>query len=187
MIYSDAEIRAAIHNGHIKIEPRPHLDNYTTTAVDLTLGTEFYEWQCPEEDGTEFSIDPAHKGFNYKSISAKYLKPAETHRGSHVLQPGRFILGLTRERIELPIGSHLAARVEGRSTLARLGIGIHITAPPIHAGFRGRITLEITNQGGIPIRLCPGLRICQLIFEQVYGTPSADMTGIFQDQQTVTG
>lgn len=188
MVLCDSEIRAALSHGAIVIDPAPQPDAYTTTAVDLTLGSEFFRWDCPSADGEDYSINPAHPGFNYANISERYLKPAQTEaNSSYVLKPRQFVLGLTRERIELPIHSHLAARVEGRSTLARLGIGIHVTAPTIHAGFRGRITLEITNQGEIPIRLVPGLRICQLVFEMVYGTPSADMQGMFQDQTTVTG
>lgn len=188
MVLCDLETRAALSHGAIVIEPPPRPDAYTTTAVDLTLGPEFFRWECPHGDGEDYSINPAHPGFNYTSISRKYLKSVQLDPdGSYVLRPREFVLGMTRERTELPIRSHLAARVEGRSTLARLGIGIHVTAPTIHGGFRGRITLEITNQGEIPIRLVPGLRICQLVFEMVYGTPSADMQGTFQDQAAVTG
>jgi len=64
---------------------------------------------------------------------------------------------------------------------------VHITAPTIHAGFKGNIALEIKNHGVLPIRLRPGMLICQLIFEQVFGTPSRTMAGIFQDQGSVTG
>jgi dCTP deaminase len=104
-----------------------------------------------------------------------------------LIRPGEFVLALTRERVELPRQSRLAARVEGRSSLARLGLAVHLTAPTIHAGFRGYITLEITNQGPIPIKLRPGLAICQLILEHVFGTPAAEMTGAFQDQTSVEG
>jgi dCTP deaminase len=189
MVLCDSEIRAALSHGAIVIDPAPQPDAYTTTAVDLTLGPELFRWDCPRADGEDYSINPAHPGFNYTTISGRYLRAVapDIRDGSYVLQPKQFVLGMTRERIELPIRSHLAARVEGRSTLARLGIGIHVTAPTIHGGFRGRITLEITNQGEIPIRLVPGLRICQLVFEIVYGTPSADMQGTFQDQRSITG
>lgn len=188
MVLCDSEIRAALSHGAIVIDPPPQPEAYTTTAVDLTLGSEFFVWDCPHADGEDYSINPAHPGFNYTIISRRHLKPVQTDaNGSYVLKPREFVLGMTRERTELPIRSHLAARVEGRSTLARLGIGIHVTAPTIHGGFRGRITLEITNQGEIPIRLVPGLRICQLVLEMVYGTPSADLQGTFQDQTTITG
>lgn len=76
--------------------------------------------------------------------------------------------------MELPIvpgRPALAARVEGRSSFARCGLLVHFTAPTIHAGFRGRITLEIINLGPIPILLYPGTYICQLIVEEVVGIP----------------
>jgi dCTP deaminase len=187
MILCDTEIVAAIRSGQVIIDPRPSVDNVTTTAVDLTLGGEFHRWKVPNHGGVTFSIDPSHPQFSYPTLAKDYLEALPLQEGGVILKPGEFVLGITTERVELPIGSRLAARVEGRSTLARLGLGVHVTAPTIHAGFRGRITLEITNQGQLPLRLCPGLRICQLIFEQVFGTPSADMTGIFQDQQAVTG
>ena len=188
MILCDTEIRAALSSGQIVIEPSPPPENITTTAVDLTLGREFSRW-VPQDEATEFSINPSHPRFDYHRIASQYQEvvPPNGEDGSVVIRPGKFLLGLTQERIELPRDSRLAARVEGRSTMARLGIGVHVTAPTIHAGFRGRITLEITNQGEIPIRLSPGLRICQLIFEMVFGTPSTGMEGIFQDQASVAG
>jgi len=97
------------------------------------------------------------------------------------------MLARTQEWIELPRTARLAARVEGRSSLARLGVAVHLTAPVIHAGFRGYITLEITNPGPLPIRLRPGMQICQLVLELLFGTPSKEMTGLFQDQESVTG
>lgn len=104
-----------------------------------------------------------------------------------VLKPGEFILALTRERVELPETTRIAARVEGKSSLARIGLAVHVTAPTIHAGFKGNITLEIKNHGVLPIRLTVGMPICQLIFEMVFGTPSKVMSGIFQNQRSVLG
>jgi dCTP deaminase len=109
---------------------------------------------------------------------------AGTGRSSSV--PASFSWRL-RERVGLPRQSRLAARVEGRNSLARLGLAVHLTAPTIHAGFSGNITLEITNQGPIPIKLRPGLAICQLVLEHVFGTPAREMTGIFQDQDSTAG
>jgi dCTP deaminase len=61
--------------------------------------------------------------------------------------------------------------VEGKSSLARLGLGVHITAPTIHSGFGNSIRLEIINHGAVPIRLRAGMRICQIVFELTLGTP----------------
>jgi dCTP deaminase len=187
MILCDTEIRAALNHRQVIIDPEPPLEHITTSAVDLMLGSEFTRWKPPRRKGAAFSIDPSAPDF-YPEFASEYQEriPLESD-GSVVIKPRDFVLALTRERIELPGSSRLAARVEGRSSLARLGLGIHVTAPTIHAGFRGRITLEITNQGPLPIRLRPEMRICQLILEQVFGTPSMDMTGVFQDQTSVAG
>lgn len=189
MILCDAEIRAAMKNGDIIIDPPPTLERISTSAVDLTLGANFKQWSSPgSAKGIEFSIDPFHAEFNYNELASQYLTTANTEKdGSVIIAPGEFLLNMTHEKIQLPIEARLAARVEGRSQLARLGLGVHMTAPTIHAGFRGHITLEITNQGKLPLKLRPGLRICQLIFEQVFGTPTQEMTGIFQDQHAPSG
>jgi len=70
------------------------------------------------------------------------------------------------------------------SSLARLGLGVHVTAPTIHAGFDGHIRLEMVNHGKLPIRLRTGMRICQLIFEQTLGTPDKGYRGHFSGQSS---
>jgi len=82
------------------------------------------------------------------------------------LQPGEFRLALTLEEISLP--NNLAANVQGKSSIARSGLAVHITAPHIHPGFTGRITLELYNHGPWELELFPGEdRICQVIYYQV--------------------
>jgi dCTP deaminase len=187
MVLCDTEIRAALRHKQVIVDPMPAAECITTSALDLTLGTEFKRWQV-FKSGVEVTVDPSAASFNYASLAEQYLSPVQQETdGSVLLKPKDFLLGITRERVELPLTSRLAARVEGRSSLARLGLGVHVTAPTIHAGFRGFITLEITNHGALPLKLRPGLKICQLIFEQVFGTPSLDMGGIFQDQTSVSG
>jgi dCTP deaminase len=88
---------------------------------------------------------------------------------------------MTREYVNLK-EARLGARVEGKSSLARIGLSIHVTAPTIHAGFEGRIRLEIMNHGILPIRLKPEMRICQLILEQTVGTPDKGYQGQFRGQ-----
>jgi dCTP deaminase len=108
-----------------------------------------------------------------------------------VLPPGAFVLGWTSEQIQLPHASRLAARVEGRSSLARLGVGVHVTAPTIHAGFGylgdpahlgTRIRLEIWNCGPLHVCLQRGMKVCQLILEEVHGTPERGYEGVFATQ-----
>ena len=95
-------------------------------------------------------------------------------------QPGH-ILAQTREKIKSNPQARLAARVEGRSSLARIGLIVHLTAPTIHAGFEGNITLEIINFGPFHLRLVPReTRICQLIFERLESDFEGDINTKFQ-------
>jgi dCTP deaminase len=88
----------------------------------------------------------------------------------------------------LPTASKLAARVEGRSKQARLGLTAHITAPTIHTGFSGRITLEILNHGPFRLEVRPGhSMLCQLIFEKVSGIARRGGSRAFTDQETPLG
>src|SRR5262245_44729600 len=106
---------------------------------------------------------------------------------------GQFVLAYTQQRICLPHGSRIAARVEGKSSLARLGIGVHVTAPTIHAGFGYKpgvpaeqtaqpIQLEMFNLSGLPITLDVGMPICQLILEEVREVPAKGYQGQFSQQ-----
>jgi dCTP deaminase len=97
------------------------------------------------------------------------------------------VLGTTIETVELPRTSKIAARVEGRSTLARCGMTIHQTAPTIHAGFKGVITLEIRNEGPVPIKLRHEMRVCQLIFELLLSEPGRELASAFVGQRDASG
>jgi dCTP deaminase len=100
------------------------------------------------------------------------------------LVPHGFLLAWTREQVNFPPDARIAARVEGKSSLGRIGVGVHVTAPTIHAGFRGPIQLELVNQGPHVIVLDAGMRICQLILEQTFGTPEKGYSGMFFDQKS---
>lgn len=174
----------ALDNGQLVIEPRPPSDHFTPMSIDLRLGSEFKRWK----PAGGITIDPSDPAFSFAQIASSLLEPVPLDgTGAIVINPGEFVLGITEEHVELPLSSRLSARVEGRSTLARLGIGVHVTAPTIHAGFAGKITLEIAHHGQVPIRLVPGLKICQLIVEQLFGTPRGQLRSAFQNQTTVKG
>jgi dCTP deaminase len=137
-------------------------------------------------------ISPASAGFDFVRFAADRLETLEVPEAGLDLQPMQLLLGWTVERIQLPHQSRIAARVEGKSSLARLGLGVHVTAPTIHAGFGftdkdptrvgTQIQLEIFNLGPFVVRLEKGMRICQLIFEEVHGTPQKGYAGMFADQ-----
>jgi dCTP deaminase len=128
-------------------------------------------------------INLGHPEYNIDDALAEITRNVQIDPEAGYELPARQLhLGWTAEFVSVPIDSRLAARVEGKSSLARLGLGIHVTAPTIHAGFEGQIRLEIINHGPIPIVLKPGMRICQLIFEQTLGTPQAGYQGQFSGQ-----
>ena len=136
MVLSGDEIRIALANGQLVIDPLPASDAIKTSAVDLTLGDDFRRWRLPGQDVPGFvnRVDPSLEQFSFQRLAVLLeTAPAETD-GSVLLEPGAFLLGVTRENVELPIQSRLAARVEGRSSIARMGVGVHMTAPTIHAG-----------------------------------------------------
>jgi dCTP deaminase len=187
LILTDREIQAAIDCKQIIVSPIPNVDAYSSTSLDLTLSAEMRIWKKERDAGVEQIINPSTEGYKYPEFAKKYsdLKTLQPDEG-HVIKPHEFVLGWTEEKIDLPITSRLAARVEGKSSLARLGIGVHITAPTIHAGFQGSIQLEIFNHGLLWIRLVPGMRVCQLIFEQSLGTPQKGYKGQFYGQSTTS-
>lgn len=98
------------------------------------------------------------------------------------LPRGGLVLGWTKERVDLDFKGRVAARVEGKSGLARVGLGVHVTAPTIHAGFSGNIQLELVNHGPLPIKLRPGMAICQLIIETIKGRLSKARKSQFHGQ-----
>jgi dCTP deaminase len=183
MILPDREIQLALVAGQISIDPPPVPEAYTSTTVDITLSPLFRTWRRLEQPGVEPPvISPGTRGFNFARLMEDYADTASIPRTGYILEPGAFILGWTRERIELPVAGRIAARVEGKSSLARCGIGVHVTAPTIQAGFAGQIQLEMFNHSALRVKLLPGMRICQLIFEMVLGTPESAYRGMFAGQ-----
>jgi dCTP deaminase len=196
VILSDREILAALDRGAMKITPVPPTEVWSSTAVDLRLDKDLVEWTRPGGDGVESVICPSSPEFNFDRIRDQFCTRIVIPKDGYVFKPQAFILGWTVEKIQLPHRSRLAARVEGKSSLARLGIGIHVTAPTIHAGFGYRkdlddyagspLQLEMWNAGPADIKLVTGMRICQLIFEIVDGTPEKGYEGKFNVQGPVT-
>ena len=187
MILSNREILEAIDAGDIIVDPLTHRDiaasPFNTTALDLRLGPTI----------TIPKVLPAAQRLD-KPYSAAYVAQNSDQRTATVdqpvaLEPNRFVLAQTLERIALPIRPgrpSYAARVEGKSSRARLGMLIHFTAPTIHAGFEGHIALEMINLSPNGILLVPEIYICQLIFERVSNAP-ASAPNQFTGQVTPAG
>jgi len=173
-VLSNIEIIEALKDGRVDIRPRPEIGPgmpdtpYNTVSVDLRLNPDIY---IPKASAKHLSFN-LRKGINVReTLDLVYDKQTISDTGFN-LEPNRFILGNTVERVSLPLVENcLTARIEGRSSAARLGLIIHFTAPTIHAGFEGYITLEMINLGPATITLHPNTYICQLILETVKGSP----------------
>jgi dCTP deaminase len=182
VILTDREIKMALARGTLIIHPPPDERAFASTSVDLTLDQTFSEFR-PSQKGVDLSIDPALDGFDHDAAMERITERHSSHSDDgYLLEPRKLILGWTAEYLDLRNDARIAARVEGKSSLARLGLGVHVTAPTIHAGFDGHVRLEIINHGHIPVRLRVGMRICQLIFEQTLGTPDKGYSGRFSGQ-----
>lgn len=181
MILTDREIRISIETRQIIIDPEPNIEAFSSTSLDLTLGTAMHLFKNLSP-GIEQIIDPSAEGYKFFDAINLLADKQTISAEGYALKPRTLMLAWTAERLELPHKSRIAARVEGKSSLARLGIGVHITAPTIHAGFTGPIQLEIVNHGALPVRLRPGMRICQLIFEITLGVADKGYSGQFLNQ-----
>ena len=184
MIWTDREIHIALREGLIDIVPAPSESAYSSTAVDLTLHPTLSIF-VPPTGGTEMVFDPTHPDFNHEAVLQQHTKKIELGPDGYVFTPGTFLLAWTAETVSLKLAAKIAARVEGKSSLARLGVGVHVTAPTVHAGFSGQIRLEMTNHGLFPVKLRAGMRLCQLMFEQTMGTASTAYEGRFSGQTSV--
>lgn len=155
MILSDADIKKALSEKKIIIDPLPDFSEaLSACAIDLRLHNEFEVF--------EHTHIPYFDLRNMQQTEVtKHIKVGMDE--SFILQPGEFALASTFEWIELP--ADIAGRLEGRSSLGRLGIVVHSTAALIHPGMKGRIVLELSNLSQVPVALYPGLRVCALSFE----------------------
>jgi dCTP deaminase len=155
---------------------------YSSTTVDLTLNPSIRVYHSDHVAGHKEAIDPSESGFNAIALVKKLTEPATIGAQGYELPKHKLILGWTAETLDLKDNCRVAARVEGKSSLARIGLSIHVTAPLIHTGFRGPIQLEIVNHGHLPIILRSGMRICQLVFELTLGMPDRAYKGQFLGQ-----
>ena len=165
MLLSDRDIRAEIAAGRIGLDPFD-ATLLQPSSVDLRLDRQFRTFN----NHAYTHIDPATQQDDLTRI----VEPAPDD--AFVLHPGEFVLGSTFEVISLP--DDVAGRLEGKSSLGRLGLLTHSTAGFIDPGFSGHVTLELSNMANLPIRLWPGMKVGQLCLfrlsspaEHPYGSP----------------
>jgi len=158
MILSDRDILARLEAGDLVVEPLDDPDLQVQPAsIDLRLGREFLEFQ-------RTNIPCIHP--NSEQEVDEYVEETVVEEGGEfILHPGDFVLGTTKERVEIP--PDLLAHVQGRSSLGRLAIVIHATAGVVDPGYKGQITLELSNLGTAPVALTPDMRISQLILTEM--------------------
>jgi len=155
MTLSDRDIRIALKKGEFKLKPMPISGAIGPASIDLRLSPNF----------KIFNSQRIHVLDTREAIPTDYMVPIKVRTGENiVIHPGDFILASTLEYMKVP--SNMVLRVEGKSTLARMGILIH-TAGFVDPGFEGAITLEISNQSNIPVALYPKMYICQIAVEYV--------------------
>jgi dCTP deaminase len=161
----DSDIIAALNQGRIQIDPRPDDHVVSGVSVDLRLGHRFRVFSShtiPYIDlsGSREEVNRAVEKVMGDEI---YISEQETF----VLHPGELALGITLESITLP--DDLVGWLDGRSSLARLGLMVHVTAHRIDPGWSGNIVLEFFNSGKLPLALRPGMAIGAMSFETLTG------------------
>lgn len=177
-VLSDRDIRAAIEGGSVSIRPYDPVD-LQPSSVDLHLDRAFRVF----------------RNNRYAFIDVREPQPDLTELlrveddEPFILHPGEFVLGQTLEWVELP--NDLVARLEGRSSLGRLGLLIHSTAGYVDPGWKGNLTLELSNVANLPIALYAGMRIGQISFfrmsspvDRPYGSP--ELRSRYQGQSEPT-
>jgi dCTP deaminase len=164
-VLSDGTIRRLVAEGRVRIEP---FDDAMVqpASIDLRLGSSFRVFHNHRIGAIDLADPP-------KNLTEHVVID---DGDSFVIHPGEFVLGTTQEYVELP--DDIVSRIEGKSSLGRLGLIVHATAGFVDPGFKGTLTLEITNLTRVPIILWPGKPIAQLSFmaldrpaERPYGHP----------------
>lgn len=166
MILSDHTIREEVSAGRIIIEPFEPAA-VQPSSVDLRLDHRFVVFR--------------NHTFSHIDVKADLTELTDTVEATDddpfILHPGEFVLGSTAERVAIP--ADLVGRIEGKSSLGRLGLLIHTTAGFVDAGWDGQLTLEFSNVASLPITLYPGMKIGQISFirmtseaDNPYGTSS---------------
>jgi dCTP deaminase len=177
-VLSDGTILRLVEEGRIRIDPwDPSL--VQPASVDLRLGDSFRVFHNYRVSTIDLRLPP-------ENLTEEVVVPDDV---AFVIHPGEFCLGRTLEWVELP--DDIVARIEGKSSLGRLGLIVHATAGFCDPGWKGTLTLELNNLTRVPIKLYPGLLIAQLSFmtldspaQRPYG--SAELGSHYQGQRAAT-
>jgi len=158
MILSDKDIKKALRNKRISIVPAPNFkEQLGSCSIDLRLGNAFRIFEYSKNP----YIDPSKKDYSNEITREVRIKNGE----KFIMQPGDFVLAVTLEKVK--IAPDLMGRLEGRSSLGRLGLVVHSTASIFDPGWDGKPVLELGNLGRMAISLTAGMRICAMTFEEL--------------------
>lgn len=158
MVLADGDIKKALNSGRITIHPTPDFSSQLgSCSIDLRLGNTFRVFEYSKKP----YIDPSKKDYSNEITHEIIVDDG----GQFIMQPGDFVLAVTLERVTLP--ADLMGRLEGRSSLGRLGIVVHSTASIFDPGWDGNCVLELGNLGRMAVALTVGMRICAMTFEEL--------------------
>lgn len=163
MRLSDQDIEKSLDEGHIIIEPKPDQSMISGVSVDIRLGNEFRVFQDHTAPYIDLSGPKAEmqEAMNAVMSDEIYIKDGD----AFFLHPGELALAVTYESVTLP--DNIVGWLDGRSSLARLGLMVHVTAHRIDPGWSGQIVLEFYNSGKLPLALRPKMKIAALNFESM--------------------
>lgn len=162
MVLSDVDIKRYMASGKIRITPELEPEQFGSCSIDFRLGNTFSVF-----DHSRHAFIDLREKVNLEGIMRTItVAPGE----AFILQPREFALAITEEHMELD--DDVLGRLEGRSSLGRIGIIVHGTAGLFDPGWSGKATLELSNLGRLPVALYAGMRICSFTFEQLT-TPSS--------------
>lgn len=188
MILSRTDLRGLIDDGILAFSPPLEDKQIGAAAIDLRLGYNFAAYPTAPAGlaGNVGAIVSQTVDLGDEALVVEFIRQLRQDNnrtlrpGEYIeVQPRAFLLAETLESFTLP--ADLAARVEGRSIYARLGLTVHQTAPSVKPGWAGQLTLEIVNNGPFTYRLYPGMRLCQLILERMTGPAHSTAPGTWEN------
>ena len=161
----DRDIERYLADGKICITPAPDVDMISGVSVDIRLGNKFRVFVAHAAPYIDLSGPRAEVDAALHSVMSDEIVLADD--GVFILHPGELAIGVTLESVTLP--DDIVGWLDGRSSLARLGLMVHVTAHRIDPGWSGNIVLEFYNSGKLPLALRPNMKIGALNFELMTG------------------
>ncbi|MGS2721270.1 dCTP deaminase [Paraglaciecola aestuariivivens] len=157
----DKDIYQHLQDGKIKITPQPSYDDISGVTVDIRLGNKFRVFEDHQAPYIDLSGPKAQVQDALNNVMSDEIEISADK--AFFLHPGELALAVTHESVTLP--ANIVGWLDGRSSLARLGLMVHVTAHRIDPGWSGNIVLEFFNSGKLPLALKPGMKIGAISFE----------------------